>query len=199
MLASITPLGERGRRSRWGPTVTAFVLGAAAAGAGAGAVLGAAGALALGDAGGVSGDAHHRLAVLAGALLLAVALDTLRKVPGPRRQVNERWLDEFRGWVYGLGFGAQLGLGVTTIVSSAATYVAMLAAFLTGSVGGGALVLGCFGLVRGLTPLAAARVRRPEQLMSMHARLERWRGPMSRAAPALLACAFVLAGVGSVA
>jgi hypothetical protein len=202
MLASITPLGERGRRSRWGPTVSAFLLGAAGAGALAGAVFGAAGALALGDAGSAgsaSGDARTRLAVLAAALLLAVALDALRKVPGPRRQVNERWLDAFRGWVYGLGFGAQLGLGVTTIVSSAATYVAMLAAFLTGSVGGGALVLGCFGLVRGLTPLAAARVRRPEQLMSMHARLERWREPAARAAPALLACAFVLAGVGSVA
>ena len=55
-----------------------------------------------------------------------------RAVPGPRRQVDERWLDEYRGWVYGAGYGAQLGLGVTTVVSSAATYVALLAAFLTG-------------------------------------------------------------------
>ena len=38
--------------------------------------------------------------------------------------------DEFRGWVYGLGYGAQLGLGVSTVVSSAATYVALLAALL---------------------------------------------------------------------
>ena len=55
------------------------------------------------------------------------------RVPGPRRQVNERWLDEYRGWVYGLGFGAQLGLGVTTIVTSAATYVALFAALLSGT------------------------------------------------------------------
>jgi hypothetical protein len=194
MLASITPLGERGRQSRWGLTVTAFLIGATAAGAGAGALLGTAGALVLGEARG----GHARLAALAAALLVAVLVDLIRAVPGPRRQVNERWLDEFRGWVYGLGFGAQLGLGITTVVSSAATYVALLAAFLTGSTLGGALVLGCFGLVRGLTPLAAARVRRPDQLIAMHARLDRWRAPAARAWPALMGAAFILAGAGTV-
>ena len=200
MLASITPLGERGRQSNWTVTVSAFLVGATTAGAAAGALLGAAGGLVLGEAPAADGSsgARARLAVMAVALLVAVALDVMRAVPGPRRQVDERWLDEFRGWVYGLGFGAQLGLGITTVVSSAATYVAMLAAFLTGSAWGGALVLGCFGLVRGLTPLAAARVRRPDQLMSLHARLDRWRAPAARAWPALMTGALVLAGVGSV-
>jgi hypothetical protein len=187
MLASITPLGERGRQSRWG--------GATAAGAGAGALLGAAGRLTLGQ----SEGGHARLAALAAALLVAILLDLMRAVPGPRRQVNERWLDEFRGWVYGLGFGAQLGLGITTVVSSAATYVALLAAFLTGSALGGAVVLGCFGLVRGITPLAAARVRRPDQLIAMHARLDRWRGGAAYAWPALMTAALVLAGAGTLA
>jgi hypothetical protein len=195
MLASITPLGERGRQSRWGLTVTAFLIGATAAGAGVGALLGAAGGLILGRSG---GGGHARLAGLAAALLLAILLDVMRAVPGPRRQVNERWLDEFRGWVYGLGFGAQLGVGITTVVSSAATYVALLAAFLTGSALGGALVLGCFGLVRGITPLAAAHVRRPDQLIAMHARLDRWRAPAAHAWPALMAAAFALAGAGIV-
>jgi hypothetical protein len=144
-----------------------------------------------------STGARPRLALLAAALLVAVALDLLRAVPGPRRQVDERWLDEFRGWVYGLGFGSQLGVAVTTVVSSAATYVALLAAFLTGSAWGGAVVLGCFGLVRGMTPLAAARVRRPDQLMALHARLDRWRAPAARTWPALMAGALVLAGIGS--
>ncbi len=202
MLASITPLGERGRQSRWAVTVTAFLLGASAAGAAAGALLGALGGVILGGPGGGSTETRTRLAVLAVALLLAVALDVLHKVPGPRRQVNERWLDEFRGWVYGLGFGAQLGLAVTTVVSSAATYVGVLAAFLTGSAAGGALVLGCFGLVRGLTPLAAAGVQRPDQLIALHARLERWRPLAARVWPALLACAllacaFLVAGTGT--
>jgi MFS family permease len=195
MLASITPLGERGRRSRWGITVSAFLIGATAAGALLGAAAGALGSAAsIGSLGW-----RARLMVLAVSLIAAVALDLLRAVPGPRRQVNERWLDEFRGWVYGAGFGAQLGLGVTTVVSSAATYVAILAAFLTGDLVRGALVLGCFGLVRGSTPLAAAHVRRPDQLIVMHSRLDRWRAPVARAAPAMLIGLIALAGAGSLA
>ena len=203
MLASITPLGERGRQSRWGLTVTSFVIGATLAGAGLGALIGALGGVVLGgDASGARGsagslDPRVRLGLLAAALVLAVVLDLRRAVPGPRRQVNERWLDEFRGWVYGVGFGAQLGLGVTTVVSSAAMYVAFLAAFLTGSAAGGALVLGCFGAVRGLTPLVGARVRRPDQLISMLGHLERLRSSATWASPALLSCAFVAAGIGS--
>ena len=198
MLASITPLGERGRQSRWAVTVSAFLLGATSAGAAAGALLGEAGAIVLGGSPSPAA-ARGRLAVLAAALLLAVALDLLRSVPGPRRQVNERWLDEFRGWVYGLGFGAQLGLAITTVVSSAATYVALLAAFLTADALRGAVVFGCFGAVRGAMPMIAAWVRHPDQLMALHAWIERWRAPAARAWPALIAGAFVLAGIGSVA
>lgn len=174
MLASITPLGERGRHSTWGVTVTAFLLGATLAGAAAGAVAGALGSLVLRTAGLSSAG---RLAVLATAVAVAIVLDASpRAVPGPRRQVNERWLDEYRGWVYGAGYGSQLGLGLTTVVSSAATYVAVLAAFLAGGAVAGALVLGCFGAVRGLTPLVASRVRSPRELLELHSVLTRWRG-----------------------
>ena len=51
MLASITPLGERGRRSRWSVTVSAFALGATLTGTLAGAALGALGGSALTDRG----------------------------------------------------------------------------------------------------------------------------------------------------
>ncbi|MBV9002182.1 MAG: hypothetical protein JO304_24210 [Solirubrobacterales bacterium] len=173
MLASITPLGERGRHSTWGVTVTAFLLGATLAGAAAGAAVGALGSLVLPTAGLSSAG---RLAVLAGAVAVAIGLDASpRAVPGPRRQVNERWLEEYRGWVYGAGYGSQLGLGLTTVVSSAATYVAVLAAFLASGAVAGALVLGCFGAVRGLTPLVASRVRSPRELLALHAVLTRWR------------------------
>jgi hypothetical protein len=189
MLASITPLGERGRQARWGVTVSAFLIGATVTGAAAGAGAGAIGGLVLNGV-----DSHARMIALALALVLAIGLD-LRPgaAPGPRRQVNERWLDEFRGWVYGAGFGAQLGLGLTTVVSSAATYVAVLAAVLTGRPELGALVLGCFGAVRGLTPLLAARVKRPEQLIAMHRRLERWSGPAARVEPILMGGLLALA------
>ena len=98
MLASITPLGERGRRSRWGITVTAFLVGATIAGAAEGAVLGLIGSVVLGDSVGT----QARLLVLTAGLVVAALLEVvLPAVPGPNRQVNERWLDEFRGWVYG--------------------------------------------------------------------------------------------------
>src|SRR5665213_1536531 len=105
MLASITPLGERGRHSHYVFTVTAFAGAGLAAGAAFGAILGALGGLVL-DATGVT----LRLSVLAAVLLIVLAVDLRPGAPpGPRRQVNERWLDEYRGWVYGAGFGAQLG------------------------------------------------------------------------------------------
>jgi hypothetical protein len=171
MLASITPLGERGRNATWAITVTAFTLGATVAGAALGTALAALGALVLPDGLGDQG----RLAVLAAAIALAIAFDAIpRPVPGPHRQVNERWLDEYRGWVYGLGYGAQLGLGVTTVVSSAGTYVAMSATFLTERPAAGALILGCFGAIRGLTLLAGAGVRTPPQLLAMHAAMRQW-------------------------
>lgn len=180
MLASITPLGERGRRSNWWVTVTAFLIGATAAAAGAGAALGALGSAVL--------PARPEVAVLLGAIGVAVVLDGLPfAVPGPRRQVDERWLDRYRGWVYGAGYGAQLGVGVTTIVSSAATYVALVAAFLTASAPAGAFVLGCFGAVRGLTPLATAGVRSQRQLLDFHRALARWRTPARWGAVATLA------------
>lgn len=189
MLASITPLGERGRRSTWGVTATAFLLGAVLASVAAGAGLGALGGLAL--PAGVSSRA--RLAVLAGAILLAIVLDAARRVPGPRRQVNERWLEEYRGWVYGAGYGSQLGLAVSTVVTSAATYVALLAAILTGSARDGALILACFGAIRGLTPLAAGRVRSQRQLVALHAALDRWRGRARWSAVGLQAALLIVA------
>ncbi len=196
MLASITPLGERGRHARWPVTVSAFVLGATVAGAGAGGLMGAVGSVVLPG----SIPEAARTGALVVALAAAVALD-LRPgaVPGPRRQVNERWLHELRGWMYGLGFGAQLGLAVTTVVSSAVTYVCLLAALLTGDAARGALVLGCFGAVRGLTPLAAARVGRPDELIAMHAALQRWRGPAHRLVLGLEAALLALAAVWSLA
>ncbi len=186
MLASITPLGERGRRSNWWVTVTAFLIGATAAAAVAGAALGALGSVAL--------PARPRLPVLLAAIGVAIVLDGLPLgVPGPRRQVDERWLDRYRGWVYGAGYGAQLGLGVTTIVSSAATYVTLVAAFLTMSAPAGAVVLGCFGAVRGLTPLAAAGVRSQRQLLEFHRALARWRAVARWGPMAILAGMLVLA------
>jgi hypothetical protein len=142
-------------------------------------------------------SSRTRVGLFAAAALLALAIDAgPLRVPGPDRQVNERWLDEFRGWVYGLGFGAQLGLGVTTIVSSAATYLALLGALLSAGPLRGALIVGVFGVIRGLTPLAAARVRRPDQLISLHRRLGRSREAVAVAVRVSLAAVLAAAVAG---
>jgi len=189
MLTSITPLGERGRNSTWTVTVTAFAFGALAGGVAIGALAGTVGALVLPSGVGV----QVRLAALAVAVAAAVILDLRHDpAPGPRRQVNERWLDQYRGWVYGLGFGAQLGVGVTTVVSSAATYAALVAACLSRDVAAGALIGGCFGAVRGLTPLAAARVDQPARLVAFHRRFDSARVLSTRLG--LLLLGVVLAG-----
>jgi|SRR5690348_10122228 sulfite exporter TauE/SafE len=177
MLGSITPLGERSRGRRWGATVTAFAIGAVGAGAALGAVLGAAGSL-------VPASRTVRLEALAVVLVVALLVDVLPGVraPGPRRQVNEEWLGRYRGWVIGVGFGVQLGLGVTTIVSTAAVYATGAAAFLAGSVPAGAFVGGAFGAARAATLVASGRVREPLALAVLDRRLEAWERPARLAA-----------------
>jgi hypothetical protein len=171
MLGSITPLGERGRQARWAVTVGAYLLGSAAAGAALGALAGLLGRAVLEDVG-----TGPRLAVLAAAGLLGALADSGRtplRLPTVRRQVDDAWMQRYRGWVYGLGFGLQLGLGVVTIVTSATVYLTFLAAFLTGSPTAGALVGLAFGAARALPVLAVRRVWTTRELGAVEARLRR--------------------------
>jgi MFS family permease len=190
MLASITPLGEQGRRRRWGRTVTAFVIASTLGGAVTGVVAGALGSLLLRDV-----SWNGRIGFVAVLLALGLALDLLGKVPGPRRQVDESWLDRYRGWVYGAGFGFQLGAGVVTIVTNSAVYVAIGAAAATGSPAAGAALGAVAGLMRGATILAGARLRSPDQLVRFHARMTSMREPARRTGIALQA-ALALAAAG---
>ena len=174
MLGSITPLGERGRNSRWGITVTAFVLASTAAGTLFGGALGALGNLAGGP------GSTAALVVLGVALFVALVLDlgiAGLRLPTVDRQVDDRWLYEFRGWVTGVGFGFQLGLGVVTIVTTALTYVTFLAAGLSGSAAAGALIGGLYGAVRGLGVLGSARVDSTKRLVRSN---EGWRAGAGR-------------------
>jgi hypothetical protein len=172
MLASITPLGERGRRMRWGTTVAAHVAGSALGGAATGALAGSLGWLLLRHVGW-----DGRLAFLAVLLAAGLVLDLADSVPGPPRQVDESWLDRYRGWAYGAGFGFQLGAGIVTIVSASAVYVALGAAMATASPAAGAAMGAAAGLLRGATLLAATRLRTPEQLVRFHVRMREWRRP----------------------
>jgi hypothetical protein len=122
-------------------------------------------------------------AAIAVCALFGAALDAHvggLRLPTIRRQVDERWLQKYRGWVYGVGFGAQLGTGLVTIVSSAAVYVMVIAALLTRSIAYGALIGTIFGLVRGLSILLAWRVTTPDDLRRFHRRLAAQSGRSER-------------------
>ncbi|HTZ45917.1 MAG TPA: hypothetical protein VMB79_18800 [Jatrophihabitans sp.] len=168
MISAINPMSERSRGNRYWLTTLWFVAGAVLGGAGlglAGAVL----ALVLRPLAGTP-------ALLLGAAccLLALAAD-LRigglHLPLHPRQVNELWLMRYRRWLYAAGFGAQIGVGFATYIMTAATYLVVALAGLTGSPGQalGAGLL--FGLVRGLAVLLSARCRTGDALRRLHARL----------------------------
>jgi hypothetical protein len=178
MLSSITPLGERGRNNRWWLTTAAYAIGSVLGGASIGGLCGAVGWLAAAPFGGAGSlPATVPLAVLAAVGVLGALADLgagRLRVPSIQRQVNENWIGTYRGWVYGIGFGYQLGLGVATIVTSAITWVALTAAVLTGSVLGGVIVGATFGLARAAPLLLAARVRHPGALRALHRRNQRF-------------------------
>jgi len=185
MLASINPLGERARNTRWGRTVAWYLAGSTAGGLAIGAVAGGLGA-ALRAVTSPSSTVLGGLAVAVGAVGLALDLHVGGLTPPTvHRQVNQDWLARYRGWVYGGGFGFQLGLGVVTVVTTSTIYVALALGLLAGSLTSGLAIGGVFGLVRALPILAVGHVEDPAQLRDMVGRVQGW----SRAASlAVLVC-----------
>jgi MFS family permease len=176
MVSAINPLAERGRGYRYWLTALWFVLGAVLGGA----VLGAAAALVAWPVGSLPAS----MAALLGCLGCLVAIASDCRVGGFRlpihpRQVNEHWLIRYRRWVYAAGFGFQIGTGFATYIMTAATYLVVLLAVLTGSPVW-ALAAGLvFGLVRGGAVLLSSRCRTPESLRALHQALARFE-PASR-------------------
>lgn len=178
MLASITPLGERARGNRWTITAAVFIAASAAAGAGLGAALGLLGSALLDHV-----AIGWRLGALGAALALGVVWELARRtVPGPRRQVNERWLDEYRRWIYAAGFGAQLGIGVATIIVTSSVYGVWAAALVSAHPAAGAAIGAAAGAMRGATVLVGAQTITPQRLLSLHERLRRIHRPVRRGA-----------------
>lgn len=196
MLASISPLGERARASRWWLTVSAYVLGSAVGGAAVGATAG----LLVGLL------PELPLTVTATVLAALFALGVLAdrrawglSLPTVRRQVSQSWVGRYRGWVTGVGYGVQLGLGVVTIVTSATVYAVVLLAGLSGHPLPGAAVGLTFGVARALPVVGLVRSRDRAALHRVFLRLERGARPADRAAQASLAAgAVALAAVAAV-
>ncbi|MGH9075975.1 MAG: hypothetical protein ACRDY0_00715 [Acidimicrobiales bacterium] len=187
MLASISPLGERARHNRWAVTAGAYTVASVAAPAAVGAVAGLAGRLA-----GLTVTTRAILLAMAAALCLAAD----RRWPargGLRRQVDEDWLNRYRGWVYGAGFGAQLGVGLATRAATAAVYLSVAGEILAGSALAGAAIGATFGLVRAAPVVAGRRVATFARLAARHRQL----AAMAPTAERLNRAATALAGAGA--
>jgi hypothetical protein len=169
MLATITPLAERGRGHRYRTTATWFVVGSVLGGAVLGIFM-ALFAIAIGALA-TTGTELAMVAIVAGAITVAaeVRIGGFR-LPVHHRQVNERWLDQFRPWVYGAGFGWQIGVGLATYIKTCAVYLMIVLAALTGSPVA-ALVVGItFGLVRGLAVFLGRHITTSAELADFHRR-----------------------------
>ena len=157
MLSSINPLGERARHQGFWVTVGWYLLGSVMGGVAIGSVSGL-----IGSA--LPSGSWRAFAVIA-VCVVGAGLDVLgRQPPSIHRQVDENWLAKYRGWVYGWGFGFQLGLGVVTIVTTASVYTTIALAMLSGSVVFGAVIGGIFGLARAMAIFRVARAGDPGAL-----------------------------------
>lgn len=195
MLSTITPLAERARRSSFGATASWFMAGALLGGACLGAVLWA-------GASAVAAAAPSAMVVGAVALASAVvacASDSAARftLPIHRRQVNELWLDRFRPWVYGAGFGWQIGSGFATYIVGATLYLSVMLAVLTGKPAVALAAGVIFGAVRGVAVLAGRRITSPTALVAFHRRFDALERPVRRAVVAweLATCSAVLGAV----
>ena len=197
MLSQLTPMAEAGRGRAFGKTAAWFVAGAVLGGL----TLGGATALVALAVGAAGLGTTASVTLVAGAAFVAAAVDTRLFGFGPPllpRQVNQDWLLNYRSWVYGGGFGWQIGAGVTTYVMTAAVplmiVVGALGARPLAALGIGVL----FGTVRGLAVLLTARLRDPAALTAFHRRFAALAEPVRQGVIAVqLAIAAVAAWVAT--
>jgi hypothetical protein len=139
--------------------------------------------------------------LLVGAVALAAvagaAADVAGRLPTVRRQVDETWLHTYRDWVYGGGFGFQLGLGVVTIVTSASTYLTWCLELASRDAITGLAIGMVFGLARALPLLAMGGIDDATELRRRHQRLAGAAPTAARTAMAGQAMAAVVLAVAA--
>jgi len=180
MLSQITPVAEAGRNQRFARTAGWFIAGAVLGGLMLGiAIAGVAIALAAAGL-----DQRTAIALIAGGAFASAAVDAHLFGFGPPfllRQVNEEWLSKYRAWVYGGGFGWQIGFGVTTYVMTAAVPLMIAVGALSANAWVAVAIATLFGFARGLAVLLGARLRTPAALLAFHRRFDGRGEPVRRA------------------
>jgi hypothetical protein len=147
MVETINPVVHGGSRSRYGAALALHVVGATTAAAIFGAALGGVGAL-LGAPWGAAGALA--VAFAAGLYLLREAFRVPVPVLEARRQVPDWWRTFFSRKVTALLYGAGVGIGFFTYLGHGTLLVVSVAALATGRPLVGALLIGPFGLARGM-------------------------------------------------
>ncbi|MDT4940027.1 MAG: hypothetical protein QOJ34_116 [Pseudonocardiales bacterium] len=188
MLSTLNPVSERARGHRFWATACWYVGGALVGSA----VLGSGCALVAFGFGRLDASASVKWSLALAGAAVAVLSDTRVggwSLPLRPRQVDERWVDRYRRWLYASGYGVQIGSAFATYIMSAAVYLVALVSVLTGSAA--QAFAGClaFGLVRGFSVLVAAAGRTPESLHALIRRVDAAAGVSALAAAA--ACAVV--------
>lgn len=192
MLSSISPVGESARGQRWSSTVTAYAVSSLLGGALTGWLTAGLGSLLLGAVG-----APARVALLGVVALAGIGADATGRTPSLHRQVDERWLTTYRGWVYGAGFGFQLGVGVMTIMPSSIVLVLWSGTLLAADPSAGLAAGAVFGLGRAMPVVWAGRLRTVAALRRVMAKVERMRAGAARTIPVAQAVlGLTLIGVG---
>jgi MFS family permease len=182
MLSSITPMTEAGRGNRFSVTAAWFVVGGVVGGVSIGALaaLGS-GLVALTDP---SDTVRWGVAAVAAVVCAGIDLGAFGiELPIFKRQVNDAWLRRYRSWVYGAGFGWQIGFGVATYIMTAGVFLTIALAVLSASPVSAVAIGAAFGLVRGLAVYVGRTGTTPAALGHIHERLDAL-GPPSRAAAA---------------
>jgi hypothetical protein len=171
VLSSLNPVSERARGHRFWATAAWYVAGAVAGGA----LLGGGCAVVAAAVGRLHLPAALVWTLVLAAAAVAVASDSRAvgfSLPDHPRQVDERWLTAYRRWIYAGGYGLQIGTGFATYIMTAALYLMVVLAALSGSAASAFLVGVGFGAVRGLTLLVVARARTPDRLRALVARVD---------------------------
>lgn len=154
MVTTIDPVVHGGSKRRFAASVVLHVLGATAAAAAFGALLGGVGAL--------LGAPWPTWSLVAVALVaLSYGMRESLRLPLPlfdrRRQVPEWWRTFYSPPVAALLYGLGLGIGFLTFLTFGTFVAVAVTAVASGSPLTGVLVCAPFGLARGLSVLVAPR------------------------------------------
>lgn len=184
MLSSITPMTEAGRGNRFRSTAAWFLAGGLVGGLSLGSL--AAGGAWLVSLAELDASVRYGIAAVLAVATAGIDLGAFGiELPIFKRQVNDAWLRRYRSWVYGAGFGWQIGFGVATYIMTAGILLTIGLAVLTASPVAALLVGATFGLVRGSAVYLGRSATTPAALGAVHERLDSL-APTTRAAAALV-------------